>query len=333
MNDRHQIVVGGRPLLRARRTGLGARVGRRRLARRPRGGRRVDRYEDGRLVGRGEPPLPGPTTPPRSGPAKLAPDNCAALSVSGDVVRLIDLGCFQGGAPRWFKGVYADWSPDGKWIAVAEPDAVVFHRVVGGEASVRWDVVAGSSPGSAVDGGLRLAIAVVFRLGETHERRRTRACRSSSFSARNAVPPNTHGSPRPAGREHTAATPPSYGRAPAAAPPSPAPDRQTVPGQKPLNRGRQTGRLLSHGAHPFFSAGRRKATGPGVATAVFRRRSPLPLLPGASFFVVATSMRQTGRAENTASRRPSRTGAGTPSRRDGRQAPRALSAARRQLKT
>jgi hypothetical protein len=39
--------------------------------------------------------------------------------------------------------VYADWSPDGKWIAVAEPDAVVFHQVVGGEASVRWNVVAG----------------------------------------------------------------------------------------------------------------------------------------------------------------------------------------------
>ena len=75
--------------------------------------------------------------------ADLAPDNCAALSVSGDVVRLIDLGCFQGRAPRTFKGVYADWSPNGKWIAVAEPDAVVFHRVVGREASVRWDVVAG----------------------------------------------------------------------------------------------------------------------------------------------------------------------------------------------
>jgi hypothetical protein len=39
--------------------------------------------------------------------------------------------------------VYADWSPDGEWIVVAEADAVVFHRVVGGEASVRWNVVAG----------------------------------------------------------------------------------------------------------------------------------------------------------------------------------------------
>ena len=67
----------------------------------------------------------------------------AALTVRGDVVRLIDLGCFQGQAPRTFQGVYADWSPDGEWIAVAGADAVVFHRVVGPEASVRWDVVAG----------------------------------------------------------------------------------------------------------------------------------------------------------------------------------------------
>ncbi|HWB57575.1 MAG TPA: hypothetical protein VG479_11630 [Gaiellaceae bacterium] len=73
----------------------------------------------------------------------LAPDNCAALSVAGDVVHLDDLGCFQGRAPQTFHGLYADWSPNGKWIVVAEPDAVVFHRVVGPEASVRWNVVAG----------------------------------------------------------------------------------------------------------------------------------------------------------------------------------------------
>ena len=142
VNDRQEIVVGGRPLLRARGLvwhfawgvdgSLAILVD----------GRRVDRYEGGRLVGTASVPT---SRPDRflTIPADLAPDNCAALSVSGDVVRLIDLGCFQGRAPRTFKGVYADWSPNGKWIAVAEPDAVVFHRVVGGEASVRWDVVAG----------------------------------------------------------------------------------------------------------------------------------------------------------------------------------------------
>ena len=142
VNDRQQIVVDGRPLLRARRPvwelawGVDGS-----LAVLVEGGR-VDRYEGGRLVGAASVPTITPTFL-ADHVADLAPDNCAALSVSGDVVRLIDLGCFQGRAPRTFQGVYADWSPNGKWIAVAEPDAIVFHRVVGREASVRWDVVAG----------------------------------------------------------------------------------------------------------------------------------------------------------------------------------------------
>ena len=148
VNDRQEIVIGGRPLLKARRPvwqlawgidgSLAVLVE----------GCRVDRYEGGRLVGaarvaRSTPYYGSADCPLGDISSDLAPDNCAALSVRGDVVRLIDLGCFQGRAPRTFEGVYADWSPDGKWIAVAEPDAVVFHRVVGGEASVRWDVVAG----------------------------------------------------------------------------------------------------------------------------------------------------------------------------------------------
>jgi hypothetical protein len=141
VDDRHQIVVGGRPLLRARRPvwqlawgvdgSLAVLVE----------GCRVDRYEGGRLVGAARVPRSTPHCPLTI--SDLAPDSCAALSVGGDVVRLVDLGCFQGRAPRTFKGVYADWSPNGKWIVVAEPDAVVFHRVVGREASVRWNVVAG----------------------------------------------------------------------------------------------------------------------------------------------------------------------------------------------
>jgi WD40-like Beta Propeller Repeat len=146
VNDRQEIVVGGRPLLRARRPvwqlawgvdgSLAVLVE----------GCRVDRYEGGRLVGAASVPRGTPyfgRADCTLGISDLAPDNCAALSVSGDVVRLVDLGCFQGQASRTFHGVYADWSPNGKWIAVAEPDAVVFHRVVGREASVRWDVVAG----------------------------------------------------------------------------------------------------------------------------------------------------------------------------------------------
>lgn len=144
VNDRHQIVIGGRPLLRARARrfvwdlawgvdGSLAVVA---------DGRRVDRYRGGHLMGA----TLVPATTAAHFPtivAGLAPDNCAALSVDAAVVRLIDLGCFRGWAPRTFKGVYADWSPDGEWIVVAEPDAVVFHRVVGGEASVRWNVAVG----------------------------------------------------------------------------------------------------------------------------------------------------------------------------------------------
>lgn len=142
VNGRQQIVLGGRPLLRARRPvwqlawgvdgSLAVLVE----------GCRVDRYEGGRLVGTASVPRSTPYCPLEIS-SDLAPDNCAALSVAGDVVHLDDLGCFQGRAPQTFKGLYADWSPNGKWIVVVEPDAVVFHRVLGREASVRWNVVAG----------------------------------------------------------------------------------------------------------------------------------------------------------------------------------------------
>jgi hypothetical protein len=142
VNDRRKIVVGGHPLLRARgpvwHLAWGVDGS---LAVLVEGGR-LDRYEGGRLAGTASLTPPSNEPPPRSGP-ELSPDNCAALPVSGDVVRIIDLGCFQGQAPQTFKGLYADWSPNGKWIVVAEPDAVVFHRVVGREASVRWNVAAG----------------------------------------------------------------------------------------------------------------------------------------------------------------------------------------------
>jgi hypothetical protein len=100
-------------------------------------GRRIDRYEDGRLVGTAS--MPGDPV----GVPALAPDNCALLTVRPGSVELIDVGCFRGSAPRTFPGVYAAWSPDGEWIAVAEGEAVVFHRVVGPEATVRWDVAVG----------------------------------------------------------------------------------------------------------------------------------------------------------------------------------------------
>jgi hypothetical protein len=72
----------------------------------------------------------------------VSPDGCAALfrlaqaPVGG--VQLIDLGCFDGIAPRFFQGRDAAWSPDGRWIAVAEPDAILFYELVGGNFTARW---------------------------------------------------------------------------------------------------------------------------------------------------------------------------------------------------
>ena len=142
VDERHRIVIRGRPLPKVRGPvgefawgvdgSLAVLVD----------GRRIDRYVRGRLAGAAS--LPHSTRElPLTIAADLAPDNCAALSVGYGIVRLVDLGCFEGRAARIFDGVYADWSPDGEWIAVAEPDAVVFHRVVGDETSVRWNLAVG----------------------------------------------------------------------------------------------------------------------------------------------------------------------------------------------
>lgn len=72
----------------------------------------------------------------------VSPDGCAAMfrqeqpPVGG--VELIDLGCFRGIAPRFLQGRDAAWSPDGRWIAVAEPDAVVFYARIRGGPIATW---------------------------------------------------------------------------------------------------------------------------------------------------------------------------------------------------
>jgi hypothetical protein len=72
----------------------------------------------------------------------VSPDGCAALfsieeETSGEI-RLIDVGCFDGVAPRWFQGHDAAWSPDGQAIAVSAPDAIRFYRVVGADFEAAW---------------------------------------------------------------------------------------------------------------------------------------------------------------------------------------------------
>jgi hypothetical protein len=110
--------------------------------------------------------LPGPFRfVPR---ALLSPDNCAALLQQRARIHILDVGCFRGRdsitnispdnclnrrqvnisrcasfpSPRSFPGLSAVWSPDGEWIAVAELDAVAFHRVVGRYEAIRWETSA-----------------------------------------------------------------------------------------------------------------------------------------------------------------------------------------------
>ena len=71
----------------------------------------------------------------------VSPDGCAAaLRVDKPTVgiQVIDLGCFQGTAPRFFEGRDAAWSPDSTAIAVAAPDAIVVHKLVGGNLRAVW---------------------------------------------------------------------------------------------------------------------------------------------------------------------------------------------------
>ena len=72
----------------------------------------------------------------------MSPDGCAALFREGQQsarIRLLNLGCFQGDvSPSSFPGSDAAWSPDGRWIAVAGPNAITFHQVLGGSRSASW---------------------------------------------------------------------------------------------------------------------------------------------------------------------------------------------------
>jgi hypothetical protein len=68
----------------------------------------------------------------------LSPDNCAALLALRAEIHLLNVGCFAG-TEQAFDGLTAAWSPDGEWVAVAEFEEIVFHRVVGGTESVRWE--------------------------------------------------------------------------------------------------------------------------------------------------------------------------------------------------
>ena len=66
-----------------------------------------------------------------------SPDNCGLLVQTPGLSELVDIGCF-GGRELSLTAFDAAWSTDGKWIAVADPDQIEFHQVVGGRDVAVW---------------------------------------------------------------------------------------------------------------------------------------------------------------------------------------------------
>jgi hypothetical protein len=69
----------------------------------------------------------------------LRSDNCGALFRTGSRgIRLLDLGCRPGLPNRSFLGDDAAWSPDGRWVALAQPSQITFERVLGPRLELHW---------------------------------------------------------------------------------------------------------------------------------------------------------------------------------------------------
>jgi hypothetical protein len=98
-------------------------------------GRKIEVFEGG--VGKWAGDLP-PSIQGRT--PILSPDGCAAafrpVEPPGQI-QVRDLGC-TGRPPEAFFGRDAAWSPNGKWLAVAEPQSIAFHPMTGGNTTIRW---------------------------------------------------------------------------------------------------------------------------------------------------------------------------------------------------
>jgi hypothetical protein len=66
-----------------------------------------------------------------------SPDNCAVLNKEPGRIELVDLGC-AGVQPRSFIAFDAAWSPDARWVAVADPEQIEFHEVLAGDERLVW---------------------------------------------------------------------------------------------------------------------------------------------------------------------------------------------------
>ncbi len=103
-------------------------------------GERLERWEADTLTSR----TPIPASLQGRTPV-LSPDNCGAAfpPVNGlGTIELLSLGCLPEVGRRSFVGTDAAWSPDGKWLAVAEQNSIAFARLVGPQADIRWPAAA-----------------------------------------------------------------------------------------------------------------------------------------------------------------------------------------------
>jgi WD40-like Beta Propeller Repeat len=102
-------------------------------------GRKIEVFENGTGKWAGDlPPSIQGRTP------ILSPDGCSAAFRPLDPpgrIQVRDLGC-TGRRPQAFFGRDAAWSPDGQWLAVAEPGSIAFHRVAGSQQAIRWPAAA-----------------------------------------------------------------------------------------------------------------------------------------------------------------------------------------------
>lgn len=66
-----------------------------------------------------------------------SPDNCALLTQELDRIEIVDVGCAGLRTPSFF-GLDAAWSPDGRWVAVADTEQIEFHELLTGNERLVW---------------------------------------------------------------------------------------------------------------------------------------------------------------------------------------------------
>ena len=99
-------------------------------------GRRIERYEGGRLTDAFDLPERFQGRLP-----VLSPDNCSAAFRADDRIRVVDVGCSRlGSAGSLFPGHAAAWSPDGRWLAVGGASELTFYDLVGRGDVVSWPI-------------------------------------------------------------------------------------------------------------------------------------------------------------------------------------------------